>query len=719
MVSGKKSMLISVSAMFVLPGCASLTAEDGFFLSQPETHDTVDDSQSQTSSNFSDVFETDGLQIDEQRVDRRRVPVLPRSSHAPVSEALPPGLEGAEINVTLPPQSIPNFINTVFGDILQRPFALGDGVAERTEVITLRSVQQLAPDTFLALVEEALKDYGLAVTYENGLFRVVSLDVLRAQMPQFIRSRSGAQVPTNLRPVVQFIELAAIDAADMQQILEQAFPDRTRLNIRNNRAANSLVISGLSEDVNAALQIVNQMDQLRFAGTQVISVSPRHWDADQLARDMSNILAVEGYQVGIGANFPRAITLLPIEHVNDLLIFARNENLAARAVQLATNLDNQAFVAEAEIPHVYSVQNMDALDLAQVVSSATGDNSSPQQTNTAQDGASTALDDERSSSASSQFGEITVDTLGNRIIFFGTSEEYQQIERLLMVLDTPAPEVQIEVTIAEVTLTDGLNYGLNAVFNTETASQFSANLSSNGGIQGVVNTGQVQLTANASATANQINVLSTPRIVTRSGTAASIQVGTDVPIITTQRAAETQLGGATDVLQSVEYRSTGVILNVEPKVYSGNRIDLVISQEVSSAEANENSAIASPVISNRSMTSELTLQDGQTAVLGGLIENRYTRGNNGVPLVKDVPVLGNFFRSETMSATRTMLVVLVTPYILSSRADRQRQVDNLTGLMNQEYRNQLSPNRTLTSPRTPMQIRLAPGLDDIEVPASE
>jgi general secretion pathway protein D len=223
----------------------------------------------------------------------------------------------------------------------------------------------------------------------------------------------------------------------------------------------------------------------------------------------------------------------------------------------------------------------------------------------------------------------------------------------------------------------------------------------------VVRAGEVTFDARASAGNNQINVLSTPRIVTRSGSEASVQVGTDVPIITSQRAANSQTGGSSDVLQTVQYRSTGILLSVEPRVFSGNRIDLTINQEVSSAENNENQAIASPLISNRSLSSQLSLQDGQTAVLGGLIENRYTRGNTGIPLLKDLPIIGSPFRSETLSSTRTMLVVLVTPYILDTRDDRQLVVDALVGAMNRNFTNQSGRSATLTPPREPMQIRAA------------
>jgi len=685
---------------------------------------STDDSASQAPVDL-DTAPQEETSSDEERTEVRTVPSLDRpTSSGRAYDPATQTLEGPAVNVTLPPQPIPAFINTVFGDILEQPFTLGPDVSERTDIISLRSVNDMPPSTFLALVEEALKDYGLAVVYENNLFRIVGLEELRAQMPQFVRSRARPSVPSDLRPIVQFVELTAIDSADMNAILRQAFPDNNALTIRVDRASNSLVLSGLSDTVDAALTIIEQMDELRFAGTQVITYTPRNWSVEDMAQDLHSILSVEGYYVALGSGQPRAITLLPLPYANQLMIFARERSLANHVIATARRLDAAAYEAETQRAYVYQVQNANAQDLAAIVNAAMGHASR----GTPGGGGTRSRDSEQSqtsenrsesesrassSSASSQ-GGVTVDTAGNRIIFFGTQQEFDQFESLLRQLDTPSPEVMIEVTIAEVTLTDNLNFGLDAVFDSEFASTFSANIETDGGISTVVDTGQVTLTANAAADSNQINILSTPRIIARSGSEASVQVGTDVPVITSQRAADSQSSGNSDVLQTVQYRSTGIILNVSPLVYSNNRIDLHISQEVSSAETNENTAIASPIISNRSLSSELSLQDGQTAVLGGLIENRFTRGNSGVPLLKDIPVIGSAFGSESMSSTRTMLVVLVTPYVLNSREDRQRVVDTLVGAINTGFRNQTSASQTMRPPSEPMQIRAWSGREEAQ-----
>lgn len=639
-------------------------------------------------------------------VTRERVPsVSDRGGVRPGMAGDMPELVGDPVNATLPPQPLPAFINTVFGEILEQPFTMGPNVADRDEIISLRSVNDLEPDTFLSLVEQALSDYGLAVLYEEGLFRVVERAELRAQMPQFIRSRAQANVPDSLRPVVQFVELTAVDAADMQQILQQAFPQRDMLSINSNRRLNTLTISGLADDVNAALALIEEMDELRYAGTQFVTVDIQNWAPSELAAAMNDILSLQGYMVSTTVTSPRAITLLPLDYTNQLMIFAFDRPLADQALALAIRLDREAFDAEVEVAHVYQAQNTEAGALAEVVAGVLGERAGGHSTNA--NTGNGGSDETGGPARASNFGNITVDEQGNRVIFKGTRSEYEQFIALARQLDTPVPEVMIEVTIAEVTLTDDTSYGLDIIFNSEIAPRFGAALTSQGSFSGTVETGEVTLSASATANNGQVNVLSTPRIVTRSGTEASVQVGTDVPIITSQRAASTQSGGSSDILQTVQYRSTGILLSVEPRVYSNNRIDLTINQETSAAEANNSSDISSPLISTRTLSSQLSLQDGQTAVLGGLIENRLTRGNSGIPVLKDIPVIGSPFRNENLNATRTMLVVLVTPYVLDTRNDRQRVVDTLVRTLNDGFRNQTRPSTTLLSPREPMEIRPA------------
>ena len=189
----------------------------------------------------------------------------------------------------------------------------------------------------------------------------------------------------------------------------------------------------------------------------------------------------------------------------------------------------------------------------------------------------------------------------------------------------------------------------------------------------------LEATLNAFANNRRVKILSTPILTARSGSEAELQVGQDIPILSSQRAANTQDGvGVTDVLQSIEYRATGVLVTIAPIVFSDNRIDLTITQEVSSAVSTANSTIASPTISNRSLSTQLSLEDGQTAVMGGLIQRSYTVDESGVPILKDIPLIGQVFSSDGLSQDDTELVVLITAYVLRGQSDKEPFVRRLS-----------------------------------------
>jgi general secretion pathway protein D len=198
-----------------------------------------------------------------------------------------------------------------------------------------------------------------------------------------------------------------------------------------------------------------------------------------------------------------------------------------------------------------------------------------------------------------------------------------------------------------------------------------------------------------------LNILSTPRLVARSGSEAQILVGTDVPIITSQRAADNQTGGDTDILQTVQYRQTGVILNMRPVVYGEDRVDIELFQEVSSQEPNRTSSISSPLILNRSVTTQLSLREGMTAVIGGLIQDNYSREQRGVPLLKDAPLIGAAFRSDAVAGSKVELLILVTPYILRTDDEVQDATSVYSTAMNRALRLRGPRVYTLLPWRTP------------------
>lgn len=622
------------------------------------------------------------------------------------------------ITARFPPQPVAQFVDTAFGQILQVPYVTGPGVAETRQIVALRGSVDTTKRAFFAMLQTALRDYGIALVIENGVVRVVKDEFLTNQAPQLIRTRTLPETAEPWRAVVQFFELKSIEVNALQELLSDTFANADKVKITARQDINTMVLTGPARDVGEMARLIEQVDQPRFAGGQVVRVEPAFWAAEQLALAVTQALSAEGYQATVvrGGAVQRAVNFMPIPFTNQVLMFSNIPEVFERALYWVRELDRPSSLGNEEGVFVYTVKNTSAESMGELVGRVRAGGGAPERTaigaqNQTPVGATTGAPARPAtgSPGGGGGGEITIDVAGNRLLFRGTPSEYEQARKLFEELDTPPLQVQVEITIAEVTLTDNSTFGIEWFFEEAVRNGFIL-----GGTEGGlgINSGGLTLdfdhsfvraTLSAVASNNNVNILSTPRIVARSGGEGRIQVGTDVPIITSQRAAPTQIGGTTDILQNVQFRQTGVVLTVRPIVF-GDRIQLDLFQEVSSDAPNPNAAIGNPLILTRSIATQISLREGTTAVIGGLVQENYTRGTTGVPLLKDIPILGAAFRTDSVDNVQTELLVLITPYIVKDGEELGRAAEVYAERINAALRKRGPHAYTLLPWRTPLDL---------------
>jgi len=652
-------------------------------------------------------------------------PSEPEASAEQIASLFP--VDGT-VDATLPPQALPQFLDAAFGQILKVPYALGPGVADRQDVITLRSGPQMSQRQFLLLLQTALRDYGLRLYVRNGTLSVLDDKTPASGAAAILRSRSANDTPEGSRTVVQFFQLQTLEANAVQGLLTDLFPPSRAVSIRMEGLTNSLAISGAARDVQSVASFLQQLDKPMFEGAQVVRLEPVYWGADSYAKALEDALTAEGYKVSRAPMVSRTALILSMPTTNQVLIFVSDPEVMKRVKFWARELDQANAFGDQKASFVYDVKNASAKDLgALVMGNGGGGGSSSGSSGVA--GTAPVNSGDRGSmggaSGSAAGGSIMVDPIGNRIMFTGTAAQFSQLRSLLEKLDKAPPQVMIEVTVAEVTLTDATKVGLEWFFN-RSGGNINGNIS--GGTQGGLAigsaglslrfTGNTDLRAafNAFASNNKVNIISRPRLVTKSGEEGHIQVGTDVPIITSQAASNVQNNGATSVLQSVQYRQTGVILTIKPVVYGGNRVDLEIKQELSKVGSGGSAAIASPPILNRSLETKLSIMEGSTSVLGGLIDNNYSKSNSGIPFLKDLPFAGAAFRQDIVDGNKTVLVMLVTPFIIRDSNDMDELSAQMSGEMNKAFRVGGGSSYTLTGIRTGLNLGL--GLPQAVLPVA-
>lgn len=583
------------------------------------------------------------------------------------------------------------FINTVFGDILKVSYQLDAGLGTRTDMVTLRAEPQ-PPQRFLDLVRQVLASYGIAVTERGGVLQIIPSATLAQQAPSIIRSRALADVPAGLRPVFQYVELLHVRPATIATVINEAFGSRVR--VSPVQTGNAILLMGLPDDVRAVLGTVQLFDQPAMANRLSIKLTPSYWTVDRLGSKLTEILRTEGYEVSNRIDAGGLIQMIPIETINTLVVFGPDQATMDHVLEWARELDQPSQVIGNNTIFYYAVRNTKAETIApllgiidQGISSAPAGSSSPSPAPApvapAAPGATPGIAAPTSSSLGASGGgrapsatqRIIVDPGRNAIIFKGSAEEFAQVRALLESLDQPVREALIEVTIAEIRLTDTLNLGVEWAIRNAGIDGNKFNFGTLGGLGigsgglsfAVLNdVGQTRAVVNALAKDERFSILSSPRLLTKSGSEARIQVGSEVPILTSQQSTSTNVQGNPTILQAIQYRSTGVLLSVKPTIHAGDRIDIEVSQEVSEATTNTTSDISSPVISNRKVATNLTLKDGATVILGGLISENRDLTDTGIPFLKDVPGLGALFRTQGTTNRKTELIILITPYIIDS-----------------------------------------------------
>jgi general secretion pathway protein D len=603
-----------------------------------------------------------------------------RGRAEPILSSTPPRLTGDPISINLEGIRLPAFVNTVFGELLKVTFEIDSTIMQRDQIVTLRTAGPLNPNEFFQLVTEVLSNYGISVVYSNNVYRIVEAANVKKPIPRIIRSRTSGSVPSDIRPLFYFHPLDSVPQANMTIWLNLIMGDRIQAIALPN--ANGLVLLGSDEDVRSAVEIIETLDQPYMAGSQSLKISPAFWSAQKLAQQLTDILTAEGYSIATSATAASAIKLVPVEALNVIIAFSTSEAGLQHVLQWASELDQPSQTVSSQGAFYHQVYNAQAKDIAAVIEGLSGGSSGTMTINTASPTPNTPATSTGISQPPSAIGgrqRIMVDEQRNALIFVGTAEEYAQFRTLVQQMDRAPLEVMIEATIAEVTLRDSENLGIIFDYDSEraTAPNQTVVKSDTGGLffNLIRSRAQIMARVNALASNNRLQVLSSPRLVTSSGKAAAISVGTQVPIITAQETAAGQVQGNTSILQSIQYRDTGVILNVQPVINSNRRVELTVSQQVSSAQANDLSGVQSPLIINRSLQTTLSLNDGETVLLGGMIQENFSKGNSGIPYLKDIPLLGNLFKSGSHSIDRTELIVLITPYIIDGPETAQRVRD--------------------------------------------
>ena len=699
---------LAVIALSQLVACASLT----------ETPSSADTAQSSVtaappaeSADRGSASAPDEPFIDVEQAPAKTKRVIPGDDRSGV--ALPPpreslSLYGDAVSINFEEAPLADVVHSILGDTLGLDYIVEHPIQGQ---VTVRTRTPVPRDQLLPIIESLLLNNGAILVRGPGdRFFISRAGASNTMVPRFDNAQSSMLGYANI-----IVPLEHISAAEMSEILGPVAPETAFVRVDAKR--NLLILAGTQLQLDGWLEIVSTFDVDQLAGTSVGVFPVTRGEVEQVHEELMHILqtADGGESGGISG----MVNVLPVERLNSILVVSPRSEYVEKLGRWIEELDSIEESESESTLHVYQVINGNADNLASLLSSLYGGGSGGgaassqvapgMQSQTSRSGGvggsmgggmgggMPGTGGPASQGANFKLGDsirVVSDRYNNSLLIYASRHEYTKVKKILEQLDVVATQVLIEASIVEVTLTDDLQYGLEWTFQNGLGSNYSGSgglnltglLGAAGGDGGglaqgfsytVTNkAGVVRAIVNALAEKSLVNVISTPSVMVLDNHTAAIHVGDQQPIQSRQTVTD---GGTFQ--SSIEYKDTGVKLEVTPSVNDGGLVTLNVVQSVTDVGPVD-SATNQRSFLERNVSSKVAIRDGDSVVLGGLIRDNTTTGKSGVPLLMDIPVLGNLFSTTTDASARTELLIFITPRVLESDQD----LKGITAEMRQRMR---------------------------------
>jgi len=633
-------------------------------------------------------------------------------------------LDDGKFTVNVDQASLPESAKLILGETLGYNYTVDPRVQG---TVTLVSNRSLTGRELLSAYEAALRLAGAALIQSEGNYKIVALqEVLDGEMgtPDLGKGVSPGYG-------VNAIPLRYVSPASVMELLD-GFIARSG-SVRASKIGNMILVRGPAAERRQLVEVIMSFD-VDWMRNQTSGLAKlENARAEDVATKVTEVFAQDGAVSG-----PNALKVIPVPSINSLIVIARTRAKVNTAMNWIRRLDQES--VDSPNYYVYAVQNGNAVELARILNATFGsggggagttadvapDSQSmdvsiandtdgqesptpdPQgsaeqqgkadlQTGDGSDGSGSAGSAGSSSSSSSGGGastgaggsssiRITPNPSNNTIVISATPKDYRKILGTLRQMDAPSTQVLINTMIAEVSLNNQLRYGVQAYIEN---SNFSVALAGSKPAGGQILNPQFpgmnflwggitnpRLVIDALSGITNVRVVSSPSVLVLENETATIKVGDQIPI-----QSQTAITDGGNFVNSFEYRDTGVILKVRPRVSANGVVTIELGQELSAVQRDSTNAENNPRFTQRSVTSKVSVNDQQTVLLGGLISGIEERSRNTVPGAEKVPLLGQLVGTTDNNAARTELIVFITPKIIRNGDEAARESQDLRDKM--------------------------------------
>jgi len=599
----------------------------------------------------------------------------------------------------------------VISEILNLSFIIDPQVKG---VVNIRSGRKIPMAQLFPVFKKLLNINGLDIRSEGSYNYVYKVTMPGAQ--EIFGPDQAGNLSDSSRMVIQIIPVMNLPAGEAKRLLDPYKSEQGAIDVLDN--PNTLFIRDYESKIVDMMMILAKIDLSPMASFKVRMVRVEKAPLFNLRDELTEIMSA----LKVNKQGFEGVTIMALERVNSLLLISNNQELLDSATRWINELDVVPSEGRDNV-YIYNVRNSVASELSALVSDLIKDQptsgvsaapapaaapagKTPTTAAPAKPAATPVATPApvvrktgKSAGGESEAGPglrfagqptLIADDSRNIILIRALPADFIRLQKLLERLDNMPRQVLIEVMVAEVTLSDswamGVEWAMHKGGSINGDPKNSYLTSKNQGYAGttdkpnplnsLLNTGsgitysilnsanEVAGVLNAIANNNNLSILSSPQVMVLNNETATVNVGQSVPIVTSQTG---DIANSTNLNQTIQYKDTGVILKVTPKINYDGIIILNVDQQVSSAvDSITTTGQQSPRIDNRQLTTKLAVRDGQTVFMGGLIKNNVTISDSGVPLLKDIPLLGWLFKYQKQSKEKTELLVMITPYVIES-----------------------------------------------------
>jgi general secretion pathway protein D len=569
-------------------------------------------------------------------------------------------------------------------------------------VVNIHTVGQIPSEDVFPIFQSILRLNGATAVKKGNVYEIVPFGDAKKSYVPFSTTRDPAKLAAEERYTTQIIILRYIPVADVSKLIKPFLSDGA--DIIEHPPHNILIINDLASNVRKSLDIINLFDVDLFADMKVRIYPVLNADVTEIAKEMERIFA--SFEISTKSGRGVGITFTPVTRINSLLVISSIPNIFERVEAWLRELDKTPAEGTKLSVFVYYVQNGKAKDLADVLKQifvATKEKKpefrervvTPEPTPRGvrpTTPAPSAPPKEEAAAVPEGEINIVVDEANNALVIRAFQRDYRAILETIRKLDIYPKQVLIEVMVAEITLDDTTQFGIEwsrflssqppnaqevVLGARPPADPFSAALTAIGIRYSIVELGgRVSAAIRAAATRGRLKVISSPHILASNNKEAKIQIGSSQPILTSTYSGTTGVAGAAGVIEgTIEYKDIGIILTVTPRISDGGLVSMEISVEDSTVDTTTLGTLPSvPVFGKRTAKTVLSITEGQAIVIGGLIQDSKNVTKSGIPLLSRIPLLGALFGQHEYITGKTELILLMTPHIITD----QLQSDTVT-----------------------------------------